>query len=216
MCLGTSFEITFNFPFHTEFRLWRASSQHGTTLAEPSPVEAVSFSQTFFISTLLPWLETAWASKSMCLSVCTQGFAWTTKRVLGCGASSTPPTDVVSWFCCQTFLWWPWKCWGMGQWDLAWKGYNQWSSYHPQGCPQDSSSSLCLGCSCSSCWATLWFAAQDAKLTPPISSVNYDDLTVMAWNGWTSSVVRVEGELGSFKGGTRPSILIASIWDIDT
>lgn len=35
----------------------------------------------------------------------------------------------------------------------------------PRGCPQDPSSSLCLRCSCSSCWATTWFAAQHAQKT---------------------------------------------------
>lgn len=94
--------------------------------------------------------------------MCTQSFARITKRVLGCGASSTPLTDMVllldlSVVTMQMLMD---RAMGLGVERL------QWSSCHPQGCPQDPSSSLCLSCSCSSCWAAIWFAAQNAKITP--------------------------------------------------
>lgn len=50
----------------------------------------------------------------------------------------------------------------------------QWSSYHPQGCQQEPSSSLYLRCSCSSCWAAIWFSAQHAK-------VNHNLLCKLWW-----------------------------------
>lgn len=214
MCLGISFKITFNFSFLTGFSLWRASAQHGTTLAELFPVEAVWFSQIFFISTLIPWLETPWASKSRCLSTCIQGLARITKRVLGCRDSSLPLTDMALWFCCQTSLWWPCRCWRIGQWFLAGKDYRIFlpTPRVAHRIPLPACASAVPAAAAELLCGLLHSFHRKLSISP----LNYDDLTVVAWNGWTSSSVRMEGESVSFKRGTRPSIFRVSTWDVDT